>query len=118
MIGPVVAAVLWLKACVHAFVTAQWPKVLNAPLAEVDPELVDIIEKEKNRQYKVCEAPDGGCTHPRRTHGLGPGLALQAIISLRAGETASGMHTRHMDLVVPHATSISATPGRKNCLGQ
>jgi hypothetical protein len=27
--------------------------VLNAPLAEVDPELYDIIEKEKNRQYKV-----------------------------------------------------------------
>jgi hypothetical protein len=31
----------------------QWPKVLNAPLAEVDPELFDIIEKEKNRQCKV-----------------------------------------------------------------
>jgi hypothetical protein len=31
----------------------QWPKVLNAPLAEVDPELYDIIEKEKNRQFKV-----------------------------------------------------------------
>ncbi|KIY96195.1 glycine hydroxymethyltransferase, partial [Monoraphidium neglectum] len=29
-----------------------WPKVLNAPLAEVDPELADIIEREKNRQYK------------------------------------------------------------------
>jgi glycine hydroxymethyltransferase len=32
---------------------SQWPKVLNKPLAEVDPELHDIIEKEKNRQYKV-----------------------------------------------------------------
>jgi len=32
-----------------------WPKVLNAPLAEVDPELFDIIEKEKNRQYKGLE---------------------------------------------------------------
>lgn len=31
----------------------QWPKVINAPLSEVDPELYDIIEKEKNRQYKV-----------------------------------------------------------------
>lgn len=31
----------------------QWPKVLNAGLNEVDPELYDIIEKEKNRQYKV-----------------------------------------------------------------
>ncbi|KAF8063057.1 SHM1 [Scenedesmus sp. PABB004] len=32
-----------------------WPKVLNAPLAEVDPELFDIIEKEKNRQCKGLE---------------------------------------------------------------
>lgn len=32
----------------------QWPKVLNAPLAEVDPELLDIIEHEKHRQWKVC----------------------------------------------------------------
>jgi hypothetical protein len=31
----------------------QWPKLLNAGLAEVDPELLDIIEHEKNRQYKV-----------------------------------------------------------------
>ena len=31
----------------------QWPKLLNASLAEVDPELLDIIEKEKNRQWKV-----------------------------------------------------------------
>jgi glycine hydroxymethyltransferase len=29
--------------------------VLNAPLAEVDPELHDIIEREKNRQYKGLE---------------------------------------------------------------
>ncbi|KAI8469522.1 MAG: serine hydroxymethyltransferase [Monoraphidium minutum] len=32
-----------------------WPKVLNAPLADVDPELYDIIEKEKNRQFKGLE---------------------------------------------------------------
>lgn len=31
----------------------QWPKTLNAPLIEVDPELNDIIEHEKNRQWKV-----------------------------------------------------------------
>lgn len=31
----------------------QWPKVLNAPLSEVDPDLADIIEHEKNRQWKV-----------------------------------------------------------------
>jgi glycine hydroxymethyltransferase len=32
-----------------------WPKVLNAPLEQVDPELFDIIEHEKNRQYKGLE---------------------------------------------------------------
>ena len=31
----------------------QWPRVLNAPLEEVDPQLYDIIEHEKNRQWKV-----------------------------------------------------------------
>ena len=31
----------------------QWPQQLNASLEEVDPDLYDIIEKEKNRQYKV-----------------------------------------------------------------
>lgn len=31
----------------------QWPRVLNAPLEQVDPELYDIIEHEKNRQWKV-----------------------------------------------------------------
>jgi hypothetical protein len=39
--------------CLLVFLCSQWPKVLNAPLADVDPELYDIIEKEKNRQYKV-----------------------------------------------------------------
>ena len=33
--------------------TLQWPQQLNASLEEVDPELFDIIEKEKNRQWKV-----------------------------------------------------------------
>ena len=33
----------------------RWPRVLNAPLAEVDPVLLDIIEKEKNRQWKGLE---------------------------------------------------------------
>jgi glycine hydroxymethyltransferase len=33
----------------------QWPKVLNQSLEEVDPELYDIIEHEKNRQYKGLE---------------------------------------------------------------
>eukprot|EP00210_Caulerpa_lentillifera_P009090 g8671.t1 len=33
----------------------RWVTKLNAPLSEVDPELSDIIEKEKNRQYKGLE---------------------------------------------------------------
>ncbi|XP_024390705.1 serine hydroxymethyltransferase 1, mitochondrial [Physcomitrium patens] len=32
-----------------------WPKQLNADISEVDPEIVDIIEHEKNRQYKGLE---------------------------------------------------------------
>jgi hypothetical protein len=35
----------------------QWPKLLNAPLSEVDPELEDIIEHEKNRQWKARMLP-------------------------------------------------------------
>jgi hypothetical protein len=31
----------------------QWPKQLNAPLEDVDPEIFDIIEHEKARQWKV-----------------------------------------------------------------
>lgn len=38
----------------------QWPKLLNAGLEEVDPELYDIIEHEKNRQYKVRRALEQG----------------------------------------------------------
>eukprot|EP00897_Mesotaenium_endlicherianum_P000796 jgi/Mesen1/10717/ME000090S10173 len=33
----------------------SWPKVLNTSLEEVDPEINDIIEKEKNRQWKGLE---------------------------------------------------------------
>ena len=39
---------LWDCCCVE-----QWPKQLNADISEVDPEIVDIIEHEKNRQWKV-----------------------------------------------------------------
>lgn len=31
----------------------QWTKQLNAPLEEIDPEIADIIELEKARQWKV-----------------------------------------------------------------
>lgn len=37
----------------HVGHALQWPQLLNKGLAEVDPELFDIIEHEKNRQYKV-----------------------------------------------------------------
>lgn len=66
---------------------AQWPKVLNAPLSEVDPELEDIIEHEKNRQWKVrgvatllpCSATHGPIlvlSFSRQT-GFGRGTDLQ-----------------------------------------
>lgn len=41
------------KPCVSVNVRLQWPKQLNAPLEEVDPEIADIIEHEKARQWKV-----------------------------------------------------------------
>jgi hypothetical protein len=41
----------WLKG--SHIIPLQWPKVLNSSLEEVDPDLFDIIEHEKNRQYKV-----------------------------------------------------------------
>eukprot|EP00244_Chara_vulgaris_P008369 TRINITY_DN327_c0_g1_i6.p1 TRINITY_DN327_c0_g1~~TRINITY_DN327_c0_g1_i6.p1 ORF type:complete len:547 (-),score=144.61 TRINITY_DN327_c0_g1_i6:538-2178(-) len=34
---------------------ATWPRQLNTPLSELDPEMWDIIEKEKNRQWKGLE---------------------------------------------------------------
>jgi len=33
----------------------QWPKICNLGLEEVDPEMADIVEKEKNRQWKGLE---------------------------------------------------------------
>jgi len=31
----------------------QWPKQLNTDISEIDPEIVYIIERQKNRQWKV-----------------------------------------------------------------
>ena len=45
-----------LSACDPELFALQWPQQLNASLEEVDPDLYDIIEKEKNRQYKVLYA--------------------------------------------------------------
>ena len=36
-------------------ISVQWPRTLNESLGDVDPELYDIIEKEKNRQWKGLE---------------------------------------------------------------
>lgn len=61
----------------------QWPRVLNSGLEEVDPELYDIIEHEKNRQYKVgggtAAVGAGGwsCSEPA----VG-GLSLPAVAGL------------------------------------
>lgn len=33
----------------------QWPKQLNDPLEVIDPEIADIIELEKARQWKVVQ---------------------------------------------------------------
>ena len=33
----------------------SWPRQCNEPLSALDPEVVDIIEKEKNRQWKGLE---------------------------------------------------------------
>lgn len=48
----------------------QWPKQLNKGLEEVDPELYDIIEHEKNRQYKVRPPRQPYCSslHSGRHH--------------------------------------------------
>ena len=39
----------------YAKIPVSWPKVCNAPLAELDPEVVGIIQKEKERQWKGLE---------------------------------------------------------------
>ncbi|CAI0405360.1 unnamed protein product [Linum tenue] len=39
----------------YAYFKRQWPKQLNAPLEVVDPEIADIIEHEKARQWKGLE---------------------------------------------------------------
>jgi glycine hydroxymethyltransferase len=74
--------------------------VLNASLADVDPELSDIIEHEKNRQYKglelipsenfvsasVMEAVGSG---GRRLHSLG-GVAARHVAARLFGEADPG----------------------------
>lgn len=48
---------IWLEFLENLYMNnwlfEQWPKQLNAPLEEVDPEIADIIEHEKTRQWKV-----------------------------------------------------------------
>ena len=45
--------VAYSSPCPDTCLLLQWPQLLNKGLKEVDPELYDIIEHEKNRQYKV-----------------------------------------------------------------
>lgn len=56
----------------------QWTKQLNAPLEQIDPEIADIIELEKARQWKVfteaCAAYTSG--------GIGIGLGSLWILNL------------------------------------
>uniref|UniRef100_A0A8R7V887 Serine hydroxymethyltransferase-like domain-containing protein n=1 Tax=Triticum urartu TaxID=4572 RepID=A0A8R7V887_TRIUA len=42
-------------SCSPLLASVQWPKQLKAPLEEVDPEIADIIELEKARQWKGLE---------------------------------------------------------------
>jgi hypothetical protein len=37
------------------FVNKQWPEIINASIEEVDPEMAEIIEREKARQWKGLE---------------------------------------------------------------
>ena len=38
---------------IYIYFFDQWISQLNAPLEEIDPEIADIIELEKARQWKV-----------------------------------------------------------------
>ncbi len=52
MYWSVLVVVIYIfQAYVYGFL--QWPKQLNAPLEVVDPEIANIIELEKARQWKV-----------------------------------------------------------------
>lgn len=42
----------------------QWVKQLNADISELDPEINDIIEHEKNRQWKVRGISINVCIGP------------------------------------------------------
>lgn len=51
-----IVKVIWLYGLVWDLkyvVFLQWPKQLNSSLEEIDPEIADIIELEKARQWKV-----------------------------------------------------------------
>ena len=65
-----------------AVAALQWPKLLNAPLAEVDPEVTDIIEKEKNRQWKArvrLSLAEQFFFFQKRSFGLRAVLLLQEV---------------------------------------
>jgi len=60
--------------------------MLNAPLEEIDPELNNIIEHEKNRQWKVCPGAWSESTRAparRVLHHTG-GMEKQSMMNSRA----------------------------------
>ncbi|GAB4847185.1 glycine hydroxymethyltransferase shm1 [Ancistrocladus abbreviatus] len=51
--------------------SVSWPKQLNAPVEAVDPEIADIIELEKARQWKNYQS--------RETKELGSRMEMQEV---------------------------------------
>lgn len=51
----VLVVVIYISS-IYIYDFLQWPKQLNAPLEVVDPEIANIIELEKARQWKVTLA--------------------------------------------------------------
>lgn len=121
---------------------AQWPKVLNASLEEVDPELYDIIEHEKNRQWKVRAGWEhwvgSARVHPsgsRRCHGrpacfplpsAGAGAHPVGELCFQVGDGCGGVgHDQQVQRGVPrrpvlwrqrvHRPGRAALPGMWPC---
>lgn len=96
----------------------QWPKVLNAPLAQVDPELYDIIEKEKNRQFKV--GPRAESSPLGQLRGSRQGLGYACMRAHRRCKVAT-LHDAGSYTLAQQAychISSGSTRGRGSCKGR
>eukprot|EP01018_Ginkgo_biloba_P001652 Gb_33088 [translate_table: standard] len=72
-----------------------WPQQLNAPLEEVDPEIANIIELEKNRQWKCIEK------------GLGcPNCCKFQQTKIPYGLASNGLDFAKVGLVPPNPSPI------------